>query len=102
MQLAAGKVIDVRVRANALIVRVASENPFAERAEPYICYLLPFAMVSCTCLSFQAIGGYCKHLRAGLMKVWVAVVLCSRLYFAEPDPSWLSLPSRSFIFSVCA
>ena len=43
MQLAAGKVLDVRVRADALIVRVASENPFAERAEPYICYLLPFA-----------------------------------------------------------
>ena len=50
-----------------LIAKVEPENVFG--GEPYICCLLPWKMVTCSCPSFQSVGGYCKHLRAALLKV---------------------------------
>ena len=66
-QAAAGKVSGLEVRANVLIAKVESDNVFS--GEQYTCCLLPWKMITCNCLNFQSVGGYCKHLRAALFKV---------------------------------
>jgi SWIM zinc finger len=75
-QLDAGKVVSVVVRADTLIALVQTENLFNSEpgsgSAPYTCCLLPWARVACDCPNFQSVGGYCKHLRAALLKVWVS------------------------------
>lgn len=75
LQVDAGKVVAVEVRSNTLRAIVHSENLFRERADPYTCWLLPWELIACTCASFKAVGGYCKHLRAALLKVCVAACM---------------------------
>jgi hypothetical protein len=48
---------------------VTSENLFRGHVEPYICRLLPWPEITCACENFQAVGGYCIHLRAALLQV---------------------------------
>lgn len=79
MQLDAGKVVSVVVRAGTLVALVQSENLFSGESEPYTCCLLPWARVTCDCPNFQSVGGYCKHLRAALLKVWVSCIMHVRI-----------------------
>lgn len=66
--LSADKVISVEWCMPMLTAKVLSDNLF--RVEPYICRLLPWSEILCTCVNFESVGGYCKHLRAALLKVW--------------------------------
>jgi SWIM zinc finger len=59
----------VEFKAGSLSAQVTSENLFRGRDEPYICRLLPWGEITCSCENFQAVGGYCKHLRAALLQV---------------------------------
>ena len=69
LQMTARMVEKVEFKAGTLSAQVTSENLFRGRSEPYICRLLPWSAIMCTCEYFQAVGGYCKHLRAALLQV---------------------------------
>jgi hypothetical protein len=66
---AAGKVTKVEFRADTLSALVVSEDLHRMRANPYVCRLWPWGDVMCTCVDFLRNGGYCKHMRAALLRV---------------------------------
>jgi uncharacterized Zn finger protein len=67
--MAAGLVLKIEYREGCLSAQVNSQNLFRAGAQPYVCRVLPWSDITCACESFQAVGGFCKHLRAALLKV---------------------------------
>lgn len=64
----AGKVLSVEWCEGALTAKVACGN-LCQYGSSYVCRLLPWVNIVCTCPNFAQYGGYCKHLRAALLKV---------------------------------